>query len=266
MASNDTEEDHVQENDVETSTAFKTWRLSLDPTLQPSPPQHPAPLQLTTPDSTLPPPPRQHPGPPHHITPEQQLHKTDDHKQQDSVKTCWCGDTNRVKKRCGGISCWSCYKFFKRHVRKQSNHRMGWSRTCGKGNCNIYSKTKRRRCSPCRYEKCLEYGMKPSKVKPKINKEWKVELNQDSDTEHPQGSNPETLNGSDKEQSHGSNNTSLLVSNTEPQQGSNTEHMQGSNTEPQQGANTEPMQVSNTEPMQVSNTEQMQGSNTEHMQ
>jgi len=68
----------------------------------------------------------------------------------------------------GGLACFSCKAFFRRMVVTQSKK----SRRCrtGDGQC-ILTLSKRNNCPPCRFQRCLQSGMKPELVMSgKVNK------------------------------------------------------------------------------------------------
>ena len=66
------------------------------------------------------------------------------------------------------FSCEGCKGFFKRTVRKDLTYTCRDNRDC------IIDKRQRNRCQYCRYQKCLNVGMKKEG---KINKIFRLDLN-----------------------------------------------------------------------------------------
>merc|ERR1711915_624149 len=72
----------------------------------------------------------------------------------------------------GAISCYSCRAFFRRGVPKQVRCAFGHDK------CKI-TRQNRTGCKLCRYNRCLEVGMKPERVDYYLNKRKEKELNKD---------------------------------------------------------------------------------------
>ena len=71
-----------------------------------------------------------------------------------------CGEAAAKHVHYGAVTCFSCRAFFRRSIQNGCPKKY----SCRKGgNCNINLKT-RKNCQKCRFEKCLEAGMKTSWV------------------------------------------------------------------------------------------------------
>lgn len=91
--------------------------------------------------------------------------KTPSGKKSDNLisatKKCKvCGEPAAKHIHYGSVSCFSCRAFFRRSIRNNASNKY----TCRRqGKCEINKKT-RKSCQKCRFELCLEVGMKPNWV------------------------------------------------------------------------------------------------------
>ena len=67
-----------------------------------------------------------------------------------------CGDVANDHMHYGAIACYSCRAFFRRGVKTNAPYFCSQSQTC------VINKQSRKHCQYCRFQKCLEIGMKPT--------------------------------------------------------------------------------------------------------
>ena len=98
------------------------------------------------------------------------------------MSSCSVCNTAMVKSRVhyGGVSCYSCRAFFRRTTQKEELKKCKFD-----GNCSL-DHHERKSCRPCRYDRCLRAGMRPSLVldEDEKKKRFKFEFNSE-DSSHP---------------------------------------------------------------------------------
>ena len=80
-----------------------------------------------------------------------------------------CGDVANDHEHFGGIACYACKAFFRRHA---ASHKFEHCKVLGICKIDVKSRTQ---CKPCRMKKCLSIGMKPEFVmtdKDKLEKKF----------------------------------------------------------------------------------------------
>jgi retinoid X receptor beta len=79
-----------------------------------------------------------------------------------------CGDLAPDHMHYGGVACFSCRAFFRRSVDKAHTYHCPENKKCP------IDETTRRNCQFCRYQKCLESGMKPTWVLTEQEKQKRI--------------------------------------------------------------------------------------------
>eukprot|EP00095_Tigriopus_kingsejongensis_P011668 snap_masked-scaffold59_size442576-processed-gene-0.17 protein:Tk11668 transcript:snap_masked-scaffold59_size442576-processed-gene-0.17-mRNA-1 annotation:"nuclear receptor 1" len=96
-----------------------------------------------------------------------------------------CKDPSIKHLHYGAITCFSCKAFFRRTSQGNANEKFVCKNS---GECNVLHKL-RKKCRKCRYEKCLQVGMKPSLV---LTEEEKVKRFKKSLTKKAMEKHPKT--------------------------------------------------------------------------